>query len=67
MGEAIVAMATVKIGCDLTNWGEDYYIRPRYTLQSGGKVLAADYFRKVKESSEQLDLNIKLDKKILTF
>lgn len=66
-GEAIVAMATVKIGRDLTNWGEDYYIRPKYTLQSGEKVLATAYFRKLKASSEQLNLNIKLGKKTLTF
>ena len=66
-GEAIVAMATVKIGRDLTNWGEDYYIRPKYTLKSGEKVLATAYFRKLKASSEKLNLNIKLGKNTLTF
>ena len=66
-GEAIVAMATVKIGRDLTNWGEDYYIRPKYTLKPGEKVLATAYFRKVKASKEKLDLNIQLGNETLTF
>lgn len=66
-GEAIVAMAKVNIGRDLTNWGEDYYIRPQYTLQSGEKVLATAYFRKVRATEEQLDLKVKLGNKTLTF
>ena len=66
-GEAIIAMATIKIGRDLASWGEDYYIRQSYSLKPGEKTLATAYFRKVKEIKEDLELEVKLGNDLLKF
>ena len=55
IGSAIVQIATVSAGRRLTQWGGSYYLRPRYEIKSGEKILLTAYFPKKNLSKKKLN------------
>ena len=58
IGEAVVQIASVSAGRNLSNWGENHYLRPRYKIGPGEKVLLTAYFPKKKPFKEKVTLTV---------